>query len=647
MVKVNVETAFDQQNSHSVHLTDGSRVVFWLSENDPPDGTYVVRGQLMDGETAIGAEFVVPGTEKTPIPGNAIGLEDWDDEQARNFRHHDTFFDQEAAEFDVAVLTDGTIAIAYVDGDGLGTDLNDSAIAAVGIQLDTATGVVTQTQAPTLVSDTITTNVNAQYGPSIEALPEGGFAVFWTQTPNGTSNAFSAAEDYGLKVFDEDFAANVNFNGGSGLRINFNSNEYGGDMTVLTDGSGSTIGFFVAGFDDGTNRNYYRVIDTDGDTVTTTSIFGRRYVDEVDQLSDGNILVAEPAWFNSGNASNDGRFTIWSYDEGGGSIQLEQAVSIGVIGAHSIDLEPVKGGYWAAWTQPGDPDTIGYAFYDNTGLISPDGIRTLDAATTGFNGQIGQPSITVGLDGNLTINYSFDDDGSESGIAQEIVCFCGGTLIATDAGEVPVEAVCVGDRVWTLDHGLQTVLWIGSRRLCADDLVKNTKLRPVRILAGTLGNGVPHHDLLVSRQHRLLVSSKIAERMFVTREVLIAAIRLTELPGIYVDQTVREVTYFHMLFEQHEIVLAEGAPAESFLTGPEALKALNPVARDEILMLFPEVADLDYTPEPARFVPDGKRQKQGISRHLKNNKSAFSTFAGHHDPLRYGSESAQWAKSGR
>ena len=106
MVQVNVETAFDQQNSHSVMLNDGSRAVFWLSESDPPDGNYGIRAQLFDGDTKIDAEFIIPGTENTPIPGGSAGLEDWDDQIGRSFRHHDTFYDQDAAEFDVAVLAD-------------------------------------------------------------------------------------------------------------------------------------------------------------------------------------------------------------------------------------------------------------------------------------------------------------------------------------------------------------------------------------------------------------------------------------------------------------------------------------------------------------------------------------------------------------
>ena len=98
------------------------------------------------------------------------------------------------------------------------------------------------------------------------------------------------------------------------------------------------------------------------------------------------------------------------------------------------------------------------------------------------------------------------------------------------------------------------------------------------------------------------------------------SIKLIELPGIFVDETIESVEYFHLLFDRHEIIYAEGAPTESLFTGPEALKSLSPEAREEILTILPEVAKLDYSPEPARYIPPGKLQKQLVARHAKNNK---------------------------
>jgi hypothetical protein len=160
------------------------------------------------------------------------------------------------------------------------------------------------------------------------------------------------------------------------------------------------------------------------------------------------------------------------------------------------------------------------------------------------------------------------------------VCFTRGTRIKTDRGEVAIEELAVGDLVHTMDHGLQPIRWIGSRSVPAQG-----RLAPVRIAAGTLGNA---RDLLVSPQHRILLTGWKAELRLGEAEVLAAAAMLVN------DSTIRReaggtVEYFHVLFDSHEIVWAEGAPSESFHPGEQGWSALDRAARDEILALFPEL----------------------------------------------------------
>lgn len=212
--------------------------------------------------------------------------------------------------------------------------------------------------------------------------------------------------------------------------------------------------------------------------------------------------------------------------------------------------------------------------------------------------------------------------GTPSVDASDIVpvCFCKGTRIETLRGAVPVEGLRVGDRVLRADGGHAVLRRILQTELGAERLRRNDKLRPVRITAGALGQGLPRRDLLVSRQHRMLVTSPIARRMFGHADVLVPAIKLTALPGIWVDHTLAALAYYHLLFDAHEVIIAEGAPSESLLTGPEALRAVGPAARQEILTLFPELTRGDLAPTPARFIPCGRRQKQLIARHAKNSK---------------------------
>jgi len=198
------------------------------------------------------------------------------------------------------------------------------------------------------------------------------------------------------------------------------------------------------------------------------------------------------------------------------------------------------------------------------------------------------------------------------------VCFCDGTLIETDRGPRAIESLQPGDKVLTRDNGFQPLRWIGQRRLGAADLAAAPNLRPVRIKAGALGPGCPATDLAVSPQHRLLVRSRIARRMFGADEVLVAARHLCGLPGIAEIETATEVCYLHMLFDRHEIVQANGAPAESLHTGPMALRSLSPQARHEIFALFPELRGGTCPRQPARPLIEGRRGRQMAQRHLRN-----------------------------
>lgn len=201
-----------------------------------------------------------------------------------------------------------------------------------------------------------------------------------------------------------------------------------------------------------------------------------------------------------------------------------------------------------------------------------------------------------------------------------LTCFAAGTMIRTVDGETPIEQIALGDLVETRDHGYQPVRWIGGRHIRRVQLDARPNLRPICIAKGALGDGFPAQDLVVSPQHPILVRSKIAQRMFDSAEVLVAAKQLLALPGISVCEDVTEVTYYHMLFDHHEIVFSDGAATESLYTGPEALKALDSAARQEILTIFPELADLDYKPSPARPFAIGKRARHLAARHSKNHQ---------------------------
>ena len=173
-------------------------------------------------------------------------------------------------------------------------------------------------------------------------------------------------------------------------------------------------------------------------------------------------------------------------------------------------------------------------------------------------------------------------------IDRVIICFTPGTLIATVRGEVPVEELRPDDRVITRDNGMQDLRWIGSRRLSQNELMLAPQLRPVRIRAGAFGRGLPSRDLVVSPSHRMLIRSDRASLLYEESEVLIAAKHLVGVPGVErVDDT--SVTYMHLLFDQHEVILANGVWTESFQPGDYSMKGLGDDQRNEIFYLFPEL----------------------------------------------------------
>lgn len=181
-------------------------------------------------------------------------------------------------------------------------------------------------------------------------------------------------------------------------------------------------------------------------------------------------------------------------------------------------------------------------------------------------------------------------------------CFTAGTRIATPDGPRAVETLAEGDLVLTRDHGAQPLRWIGRRRVTAAEIahVRHVRLAPVRIRCGALGDGLPRRDLLLSPQHRVLVTGWRAELLFGAPEVLVAACHLVDGRAVTVEPPGRDVTYVHLMFDRHEILRAEGLPAESFRAGPEAMRSIPPAAREEVLALFPELADWPDGLTPAR-----------------------------------------------
>jgi hypothetical protein len=147
-----------------------------------------------------------------------------------------------------------------------------------------------------------------------------------------------------------------------------------------------------------------------------------------------------------------------------------------------------------------------------------------------------------------TITLSYVDASTS------IACYVRGTKILTDRGDVAVEDLNIGDRLVTHLGEPRPLRWIGRRSYAGRFASRNPDVLPVCIRAGALADGVPRRDLLVSPLHAMYFDG-----------VLVPAIHLVNGATIVQLETVEQVEYFHLELETHDVILAEGAPSESFV----------------------------------------------------------------------------------
>ncbi|SEN88489.1 Hint domain-containing protein [Palleronia pelagia] len=160
-----------------------------------------------------------------------------------------------------------------------------------------------------------------------------------------------------------------------------------------------------------------------------------------------------------------------------------------------------------------------------------------------------------------------------------VICFTAGTTLLTPDGYRPVEDLGAGDRIMTRDDGAQEILWVGETTLSGARLAAAPHLRPVRLRAHAMADGMPDGDLLVSPRHRILVGGQAARDLFNTPEVLVAARDLVNDRTILVDHSSRSVRYVHILMERHQVIFANGIASESFHPADADLDALAPADR--------------------------------------------------------------------
>ncbi|WP_428927188.1 Hint domain-containing protein [Marinibacterium sp. SX1] len=333
-----------------------------------------------------------------------------------------------------------------------------------------------------------------------------------------------------------------------------------GDADPGNVNSGSNENLYVDNSDGAYNT------EMDGFTVTLTLTF------PVDTTGDNTLVIGVA---DVADANYDSNLLIASESIQGDMVAVDDSLTMYPNGEKTLDV--------LANDQAASGATLEITHINDVAVVAGSEVLLNTGQTVRLNDD---GTITVIGNGD-TEDYNFNytmSDGTDSDTGFVSVsafpCFAAGTMIAVPGGVRPVEELQPGDLVMTRDDGPQPVRWTGQRRVAA-----NGNMAPVHIAAGALGD---HGPLVLSPQHRVMLRDGLAELLFGEPEVLVAAKHLVN------DRTIRrvpggEVTYVHVMFDRHQILVSEGLETESFLPGPEAAGALDGPVTEEILGLFPEL----------------------------------------------------------
>lgn len=279
-----------------------------------------------------------------------------------------------------------------------------------------------------------------------------------------------------------------------------------------------------------------------GGTQTSTTLSGGTIV-------SSGVIVDEPAtgFTDYGNTASG-----IAVSSGGTEFILPGASAVGTT-LDSGGTEVVYSGGAASLTSLNIGGTIDVAYLP---FVSG-GSASLNSSTDFLTVSQGGQTYMQQLAGNYTGEYfHLASDGAVGTFitVNGTPCYCRGTLILTDRGEVPVEELQIGDCLIALSGAARPIRWIGRRSYAGRFAAGNRDVLPVLIRAGALADGVPRRDLCVSPLHAMYLDG-----------VLIPAVALVNGTAIIQADSVDLVEYFHLELDTHDIILAEGAPSESFV----------------------------------------------------------------------------------
>ncbi len=215
------------------------------------------------------------------------------------------------------------------------------------------------------------------------------------------------------------------------------------------------------------------------------------------------------------------------------------------------------------------------------------GVRSSAGAAGTQAGATGSTGPASGATGSSGSTPSPAGTAQSSGSPNSAPCYCTGTTIRTDRGDVAVERLVVGDSVVTAAGLRRPIRWIGRRTYPGSSAPPSE--RPVRIRASALHEGVPARDLLVSPDHAVWLDG-----------LFVAAGHLVNGTSITRGEVVTDLTYWHVELESHDLLIAEGTPAESFLPAPGIRRLFDgPGADDPSIVPQPYAQRTELGPQLA------------------------------------------------
>lgn len=248
----------------------------------------------------------------------------------------------------------------------------------------------------------------------------------------------------------------------------------------------------------------------------------------------------------------DGYFTIVDSNGAGATLTgvgspaaFSDAPGIGMGTDNSLMLYDPGTGQFVAL---GGPDIGAFLATDIADFSSDFGATVVGSGETVVAGTTGQ-------------SWQRDPDGSDTFVAGDptpgaVNCFLTGTSITTPDGMIVVENLKVGDPILAANGKTIPVIWVG-RQVVSTRFGPAERLMPVRVTAGALGDGVPLRDLTLTAGHALLVDGLLINAEALVNGGSIDWVPLSELGDSY--------TVYHIETEDHDVILAEGAAAETFM----------------------------------------------------------------------------------